>query len=201
MKGIPHDRTADFGSRRSGERVKIREKNSGNPASLDKFTSADRKIAYDNLVTAAYRDICSGTPLSCVREKVKEGEYGMEGLSQNNADRVVRLAFKRMQADTDLECEELRSIFFGRYETLYRLCLEARDRQTALRCIDSMVKLTGVARPEKQQIEVKAGEGVVINFGLPELKEAEYEEIADGQSGIPQLEADAQAAGDMGRDS
>lgn len=193
----PNSPIDEFESRRSGNRVKV-----ANRRSLkESFGPIDRKLAYESLVTSAYRDICSGLSLTCVRQKIKEGEYGMSGVSATNADRVVRLAFKRMQADTDLECEELRSIFFGRYETLYRLCLEARDRQTALRCIDSMVKLTGVAKPEKQQIEVKAGEGVVINFGLPELKEAEYEEIADGQSGIPQLEADAQAAGDMGRDS
>lgn len=198
MKGLPHDRTADFGSRRSGERIKIRKDRSGCATSTkDKFEAAEKKIAYDNLVTAAYRDICSGTSLSCVREKVKSGEYGMEGLSRDNADRVVRLAFKRMQADTDLECEELRSVFFGRYETLYRMCLDAKDRSTALRCLDSMVKLTGVAAPEKHQLSIN--DGVVINFGLPELKEADYEEIKDGEEGLLQLEADEEAAGDMGR--
>lgn len=195
MITTPNSRKDDIESRRSGNRVTVAK----GRCLKDSFGPIDRKLTYENLVTSAYRDICSGLSLTCVRQKIKEGEYGVTGVSATNADRVVRLAFKRMQADTDLECEELRSVFFGRYETLYRMCLEAKDRFTALKCLDSMVKLTGVAAPEKHQVSIN--DGVVINFGLPELKTAEYEEIKDGEEGLLQLEADEEAAGDMGRDS
>ena len=138
-------------------------------------TGKERWLKADGVVSEVYVDICNGMTKSDVLEKLMSGLYeGQDrGLKIRTAQDYIAAAYKRMQYDFEAKAEEMRADLYNKLITVYADAVKSNDRYNAVQAINTIMKLTGVAK-EKQQnnIQVNANqEGITINFGFKKDEE------------------------------
>ena len=137
------------------------------PASKGMPTLSEKYDKADALVEKVYCDIANGESRSVCLQKLQMGEYGNMPYKARQSAYYYNMALDRFAVDTDIEAERLRSIFWGRYESLYEDCIKNNDRFNARGCLDSMAKIfLGLGR-EKAMIDIQNnGGGIKITFGF-----------------------------------
>ena len=78
-------------------------------------------------------------------------------------------AMNRFAADTDIEHEKLRNIFFTRYESLFEEAVKKGDIFNARNVLDSMSRIFGIEKKTPDTaIMINSGKegGITVNFGL-----------------------------------
>lgn len=136
---------------------------SGVPTLTENYNKAD------DLVSLVYVDIANGVSRSDVIEKITKGVYnGMERpLAARTAANYYNAALDRFAVDCDIEAERLRSLFWGRYESLYEDCVKNNDRFNARGVLDSMSKIFLGIGKEKATINIDKNDGnIQISFGF-----------------------------------
>lgn len=129
----------------------------------------DEYAITEDVVAKVYVDICNCVSKSDTLEKITSGIYGNKPCTKRNAYYYYNAALARLQEDRDHEQEDLKNIFYARYETLLADAIEVGDRSTAKGILDSMYKFF-VGEPKNQtnvQINGKDDGKIEINFGFP----------------------------------
>lgn len=132
-----------------------------------KYTiKVDEYAATEDVVAKIYVDICNCVSKSDVLEKITNGLYGNRPCKKRNAYDYYNAALSRLQEDRDEQQENLKNIFYARYESLLADAIEVGDRNTAKGILDSMAKFflnldkqnTCVITTDKENnVEIKFG--------------------------------------------
>lgn len=129
-------------------------------------TKIDEYAAVENTVAQVYCDICNSVSKSDILEKIVNGDYGNKPCIKRHAYQYYNAALSRLQEDMDNKQEDLKNVFFARYESLLADAIEANDRSTAKGILDSMVKFFLKLDTPSTAVQVNAGDNKVeIKFG------------------------------------
>ena len=132
-------------------------------------TDNEKYAAVEGTIAKVYVDICNSVSKSDILEKIVNGMYDNKPCIKRHAYEYYNAALSRLQEDADEKQENLKNIFYARYETLLADAIAASDRNAARSILDSMVKLMGLDKQSPStaiQINSDKDNGVVINFGL-----------------------------------
>lgn len=153
------------------ERIKSLTKPQGR-VGVRKFNKAD------DLIDEVYCDICNGASRSDVLKKITEGTYKNceRKFSKATAQKYYSVAMKRFAVNTDIKLEEMRNVFFSRYEAVLEQCIKNGDMFNARATLDSMAKIFGVGQTPQTAIQINSDKenGVTINFGFKTQEENIY---------------------------
>lgn len=131
---------------------------------FNKYYEVDRVI--DNI----YVDIANGVSRSDVLQKIQQGEfYGNKPMKYRQAVNYWDTAMNRFAADTDIEHEKLRNIFFTRYESLFEEAVKKGDIFNARNVLDSMSRIFGIEKKTPDtaiMINSEKEGGITVNFGF-----------------------------------
>lgn len=128
----------------------------------------DEYAAVEDTVAKVYVDICNCVSKSDILEKIMNGLYGNRPCKKRHSYEYYNAALSRLQEDRDNEQEDLKNIFYARYESLLADAVESGDRATAKGILDSMVKFfLGLDKQNNVQITTTANDEnkVEIKFG------------------------------------
>ena len=152
-----------------GEKSKKVRKAKKTPASKGCPTLTEDYNKADDLVSLVYVDICNGVSRSDVIQKLQLGEYGNKPYKARQSAYYYNAALDRFAADTDIEAEKLRDMFYARYETILAECMKRNDMFNARATLDSMAKIfLGIRDGNQTNIQVNSDKdgGITINFGF-----------------------------------
>ena len=120
----------------------------------------------DYLRFLIYKDILNGYNYTKVVEKLKRNGYGTSIDTSNYKLSTYKNyywdALKMLKVDQS-EIDELRTLFYQRYENLYNEAMENNDRLTALNTLNSMNKMMGLTT---EKVDVTTKSVVDIKFGF-----------------------------------
>lgn len=129
------------------------------------------------LIDEVYADIANGVSKSDIRKKIELGLYEtQEGktASRKTGYDYYNAAIARFAEDCDVKAEELRQIFYGRYESLLEEAVKKGDIYNARGILDSMSRIFGVERKTPDtaiMINSDKEGGVTVNFGFDKKDE------------------------------
>lgn len=118
-----------------------------------------------------YKDILNGYNYTKVVEKLQRNGYNTSidtsEYKKSTYKQYYWEALKMLKVDQS-EIDELKTLFYQRYENLYNEAMEANDRLTALNTLNAMNKMMGLTT---EQIDVKTTSVVDIKFGFGDKEE------------------------------
>lgn len=111
-------------------------------------------------------DLTNGTSRYDILKKISEGLYeGNNGITCTtaNARRYITMAYKELAKNREGTMEELRDLFWTRFEEVYKEALEIGNLQVANTVIKDMMKIYGLDTPQKVEVKV---EPIKLNWGF-----------------------------------
>lgn len=137
----------------------------------------------EELIDEVYVDIANGVSKSEIRKKIELGLYeAQDGVtaSRKTGYDYYNAAIARFAEDCDVKAEELRQIFYGRYESILQECIKNGDMFNARATLDSMAKIFLGVRDNQTNIQLNSSKdgGITINFGF-DNKAANGEVVVD----------------------
>lgn len=151
------DRTVALTVTARGTKIPVKEKN---------YARTER------LIDEIYADIAKGVTKSNVRKKIEGGMYESQSgrtACRKTAYDYYNAAIARFAEDCDIKAEELRQVFYGRYEKLLEDAVKKGDIYNARGILDSMSRIFGVERKTPDTailINSDKEGGVTVNFGF-----------------------------------
>ena len=145
------------------------------PSKKDRKAKPNRKgdvniDAYEkteDVINQIYVDITNAVSRSDCMEKLMLGMYGNKPISRRQATFYFDAALKRFEVDTDIKAEELKNVFYTRYESLLADAIESGDRNCAKGILDSMAKIfLGADKPQTAIQVNSSNDKVEIKFGF-----------------------------------
>lgn len=134
------------------------------------------------LIDEVYADIANGVSKSDIRKKIELGLYeAQEGktASRKTGYDYYNAAIARFAEDCDVKAEELRQIFYGRYEALLEAAIKKNDLYNARGILDSMARIFGVERKTPDTaIQINGGD-IKISFGFNSDENVVEGEVVD----------------------
>ena len=127
-----------------------------------------RNDALEGLKFAIYKDILDGYNYGRVIRKMESDGYESQcpvktsEMTLEMKRIVYKDALQKLRVDQS-EIDDLRTLYYQRYEKLYQEALESGDRQTALSTLNSMTKMMGLMT-EKKDVTLKSV--VDVKFGF-----------------------------------
>lgn len=147
----------------SANRVKL-------PGGRYRATHITKFYQVDEVVDHVYCDIANGVSKSDILQKLTNGLYEPQDkpLGQASADDYYNAAVERFRLDKSPDEEQMRAIFYGRYEALLEEAVKKGDIYNARAVLDSMSKIFGIERKTPDTaIQVNTNnDSVQINFGF-----------------------------------
>lgn len=164
-----------------GEKSKKMRKAKKTPTTKGMPTLTEDYNKADDLVSLVYVDICNGVSRSDVLQKLQLGEYGNKPYKPRQSAYYYNAALDRFAADTDIEMEKLKDVFYSRYETILAECMKRNDLFNARATLDSMAKIFLGIRDNQTNIQVNSDKegGITINFGFQNNNDIVDGEILD----------------------
>ena len=129
------------------------------------------------LIDEVYVDIANGVSKSDIRKKIELGLYETQSgktASRKTGYDYYNAALGRFAEDCDVKAEELRQIFYGRYESLLEAAIKKNDLYNARGILDSMARIFGVEKKTPDtaiMINSDKENGITINFGIKDESE------------------------------
>lgn len=153
---------------------------------LERSASTDRPNAVaqfekkDRVIDEVYYMIAKAVPKKEVYDYIKQTMNYSPTNSLGVRD-IYKMAMKRFADNTDLKHEEMRNIFYTRYEMLLHECLKKGDLFNARCTMDSMCRIFGIEKGPT--IEIKKDK-IKISFGFnsEEGEENKEEEVEDAET-------------------
>ena len=139
-------------------------------------TNFSRWLKADKVIDEIYVDLCNGVTKSDIIQKMSEGLYENQegkGIKERTALEYLKAAQQRLMYDFESQAEEMRADLYGKLITVYADAVKCNDRYNAIQAVNTIMKLTGVAKDKPQNnIQVNANqEGITINFGFKKDEE------------------------------
>lgn len=129
----------------------------------------------DELDYLVKQDILLGFNGGDVVRKFKNNGYGetynTSVYTKEAAMRIYKRILSDMRIDYEGKKEELRKLVYERYTKIYNEAISNNDRTNAIGAMKEMVRLLGLAEPDRVQTENK----IVIDFGFDDTGEDETE--------------------------
>lgn len=153
----------------SNARAFERNPKAGNYIGKPLKSSNEKYRKVDEVITEIYCNICNGKSKTDIIEGLMSGEYDTpkKKLSKESAGIYYKRAIERLKENAALKEDEFLAILLSRYETILEDCMKANDRQNARQTLDSLVKLLGLNKSDKSQVEInKNDDKIVISFGF-----------------------------------
>lgn len=155
----------------SSKKKRKAKKTPANDGRMPTLTEGYNKA--DDLVSLVYVDICNGASRSDVMQKLQLGEYGNTPYKQRQSAYYYNAALDRFAVDTDIEMNNLKDMFYARYETILAECMKRNDLYNARATLDSMAKIFLGIKDSQTNIQVNSDKenGITINFGFDKTNE------------------------------
>jgi len=139
-------------------------------------TNFSKWLKADKIVDEIYVDLCNGFTKSDIIQKIMEGMYEHQegkGIKERTAFDYLKAAQQRLMYDFESQAEEMRADLYGKLIAVYADAVKCNDRYNAIQAVNTIMKLTGVAKDRPQNnIQVNANqEGITINFGFKKDEE------------------------------
>lgn len=165
------------------------------PSKLERYKRAERsgdraEAALFNRVDAViddvYEDLCNGMSRTDIIKKLSNGDYKDQkrGLSPRTSSEYFNVALDRMHFNTDIRHEQLKDLFYHRFENILKRALKKDDLTNARQILDSMARIFLGEDAAKNKIEINSNDGkVVIKFGFNDDNNDDIEdaEIIDNE--------------------
>ena len=122
------------------------------------------KMRQENAVRNVVNDILNGAVYSVVFQKLIEDGYGLDfKYSKSMAQKIITAARKRMREDYKEVVPNMKELLTNLCLDILSECRDSGDRQTALKAVQEVAKLTGSYDPIKTENKVEV---VNIDFKL-----------------------------------
>lgn len=131
----------------------------------------------DKLLYAIYIDILNGFNYSRTMDKLNSNGYADIGykntkdLGKEGKDHLYKNALKMLKIDHS-EIDDMRALFYERYEKLYQDAVTNNDRTTALNTLNAITKFAGLL---VDKVDVTSKNVIEIKFGF----EPDNEEVKE----------------------
>ena len=168
---MPHTLHPDHILPKKSDRLK-KAKHAGERHIVDMFNKVD------DVLDMAYADYCNGASRSDVVQKLMQGLYApQEGkeMPYRSANLYFNTVLARMAYNTDIELDNLKNIFYNRYEALFEDAVKRGDISQARQILTDMAKIFGIQQQTPQTaVQINSNtDGVTINFGFTNEKDEE----------------------------
>ena len=139
-------------------------------------------LTADRIVDEVYVDLVNGLTKSDIIQKLGEGLYENQKrpIGIRAALEYIAAAHQRLAYDFESTAEELRADMYAKLTAVYADAVKHNDRYNAIQAIQTLMKLTGVAK-DKQQNNIQINnnkDGITIHFGFTK-DDDNTEEVTD----------------------
>lgn len=127
------------------------------------------KYKTDLVKVHLYNEILKGTTQSELVDKLNTDFWGVgQKYPVVRARELLSKVRKEVREDWNEEKAELRETTLARLMSLYTECLDQKDRQTALKTLQEISKITGLY--DAQKLDVSLNANIEIDFGFGEYE-------------------------------
>lgn len=169
---MPHTLHPDHLLPNKKDRIR-KPKNCGEKYLADMFNKVD------DVLDEAFVDYTNGASRGDVVQKLMRGLYpsqkGKE-MPYRSANLYFNTVLGRMAYNTDIELNNLRNVFYNRYEALFEEAVKTGDTGQARQVLTDMAKIFGIQKEKPDtaiQINSESDGHVTINFGFSGEKDDE----------------------------
>lgn len=133
-------------------------------------------VEVEHLRFLMYKDVLKGYNYTKIINKLKRNGYGTSidtrEYCASALDKLYHEVLQMLKLDQS-KIDDMRTLFYQRYEDIYQEAMEAGDRTTALNTLNSMNKMMGLT---VDKVDLTTKSVVEIKFGFNADKEEEEEE-------------------------
>lgn len=124
------------------------------------------KYTKEEWLNQLWVDVMNGYSRYELLRRLEVDYYGWESDKWSRSKRyeLLKEAYNKCKLELTEKRDDLKMVMFNRYLSIYQDSVEARDRGNALKALDSITKLSGIAEPDK--VDITQDVKVSIDFGL-----------------------------------
>lgn len=124
------------------------------------------KYTKEEWLNQLWVDVMNGYSRYELLRRLEVDYYGWDSDKWSRSKRyeLLKEAYNKCKLELTEKRDDLKMVMFNRYLSIYQDAVESRDRSNALKALDSITKLSGIAEPDK--VDITQDVKVSIDFGL-----------------------------------